>query len=98
MDQRAGAERAHVEQAYDVGELIACIVIVRDAAGRRRHWIIDADGARGLSNRESNGSRPAEQDCRAARDRASTSGRCTRWLAPATGGLDPHIPPPPPLS
>jgi hypothetical protein len=37
--------------------------IVRDAAGRRRHLIIDADGTGGLGNRESNDRRPAEQDC-----------------------------------
>jgi len=60
IDQRAGAERGPVEQAYDVGELVACIVIVCDPAGRRRHLIIDADGARRLSRQHRNSSRTSE--------------------------------------
>ena len=57
------------------GTAIACIVIVRDAAGRRRHLIIDADGADGLGNRQGHGRGAAEQDRRPARDRAPMSGR-----------------------
>src|SRR5262249_39286062 len=67
----------------------------KNAASRRRHLIIDADGAGGLGNREGNGRGPAEQERRPARDRAPTSGRRYRRvtaadMAPATRRLDAH--------
>ena len=64
-----------LDQAHDIGELVACIVVVRDAACRRRDLIIDADGTCGLSNRESNDRRSAKQHCRPTRDCARTTVR-----------------------
>jgi hypothetical protein len=45
-----------------LGNWLHFVVILRDAAGIQRGLIVDADGAGGLGNRESNDGRPAEQN------------------------------------